>query len=150
MSFANPSAIHPVLPSKHHKPLILNPAPAKAIDVCCLKDLFLFTPNETEVELLGGREKLLGQVNTLLVTLGGDGFEIITKNTKKAYPCIKITPVDTTAAGDTLCGGLVAMLAEGKALEEAAQFGSKAASIACTRKGAQQSIPTREEVADFV
>ena len=42
------------------------------------------------------------------------------------------------------------MLAEGKTLEEATQFGSKAASIACTRKGAQPSIPTREEVADFV
>ena len=40
------------------------------------------------------------------------------------------------------------MLAEGKALEEAAQFGSKAASIACTRKGAQPSIPTREEAVE--
>ena len=94
---------------------------------------------------------MLGEKNdTITVTLGGDGFEIITKNTKKAYPCIKITPVDTTAAGDTLCGGLVAMLAEGKTLEEAALFGSKAASIACTRKGAQPSIPTREEVVDFM
>jgi ribokinase len=41
------------------------------------------------------------------------------------------------------------MLAEGKTLEEAAQFGSKAASIACTRKGAQPSIPTKQEVIDF-
>ena len=41
------------------------------------------------------------------------------------------------------------MLAEGKTLEEAAQFGSKAASIACTRKGAQPSIPTREEAVEF-
>ena len=92
---------------------------------------------------------MVEKVKTLLVTLGGDGFEIITKNAKKAYPCLKITPVDTTAAGDTLCGGLVAMLAEGKTLEEAAQFGSKAASIACTRKGAQPSVPTCEEVENY-
>jgi ribokinase len=129
--------------------VVLNPAPANMASEPYLGYCDLLTPNETEVELLGGREKLLGQVNTLLVTLGGDGFEIIAKNTKTAYPCIKITPVDTTAAGDTLCGGLVAMLAEGKALEEAAQFGSKAASIACTRKGAQPSIPTREEAVEF-
>jgi ribokinase len=129
--------------------VVLNPAPANMEIEPYLSYCDLLTPNETEVELLGGREKLLKQVNTLLVTLGGDGFEIIAKNTKTAYPCIKITPVDTTAAGDTLCGGLVAMLAEGKALEEAAQFGSKAASIACTRKGAQPSIPTREEAVEF-
>ena len=129
--------------------VVLNPAPANTEIEPYLGYCDLLTPNETEVELLGGREKLLGQVDTLLVTLGGDGFEIITKNAKKAYPCLKITPVDTTAAGDTLCGGLVAMLAEGKALEEAAQFGSKAASIACTRKGAQPSIPTREEAVEF-
>lgn len=98
---------------------------------------------------LGGREELLNKVETLLVTLGGDGFEIIKKESSRKYPCMKITPVDTTAAGDTLCGGLVAMLAEGNSLEEAAKFGSKAASIACTRKGAQPSIPTKKEVGNF-
>ena len=126
--------------------VVLNPAPANTEIEPYLGYCDLLTPNETEVELLGGREKLLGQVDTLLVTLGGDGFEIITRRGSPQYPCMKIAPVDTTAAGDTLCGGLVAMLAEGKTLEEAAQFGSKAASIACTRKGAQPSIPTRKEV----
>ena len=98
---------------------------------------------------LGGREELLNKVETLLVTLGGDGFEIVTKESNRKYPCMKITPVDTTAAGDTLCGGLVAILAEGNSLEKAAKFGSKAASIACTRKGAQPSIPTKKEVGNF-
>ena len=126
--------------------VVLNPAPANTEIEPYLGYCDLLTPNETEVELLGGREKLLGQIETLLVTLGGEGFEIITKDSAQKYPCIKITPVDTTAAGDTLCGGLVAMLAEGKTLEDAAQFGSKAASIACTRKGAQLSIPTRKEI----
>ena len=129
--------------------VVLNPAPAnKEIEpYLCYCDLI--TPNETEVELLGGREKLLKKVKTLLVTLGGDGFEIVTPQGAQKYPCMKITPVDTTAAGDTLCGGLVAVLAEGKTLEEAAKLGSKAASIACTRKGAQPSIPTRKEVEEY-
>lgn len=129
--------------------VVLNPAPANKEIESYLQYCDLITPNETEVELLGGREKLLELVDTLLVTLGGDGFEIITKESGRKYSCIKIMPVDTTAAGDTLCGGLVAALAEGKELEEAAKFGSLAASIACTRKGAQPSIPTRMEVENY-
>ena len=126
--------------------VVLNPAPANAEITPYLGYCDLITPNETELELFGGKEKLLEKVDTLLVTLGGDGYEICTKTMSKKYPCIKITPVDTTAAGDTLCGGMVAMLAEGSTLEESAKFGSKAASIACTRKGAQPSIPTRKEI----
>ena len=128
--------------------VVLNPAPANIEIEPYLGYCDLITPNETEVELLGGRETLLKKVNILLVTLGGEGFQIITKNGSRQYPCMKITPVDTTAAGDTLCGGLVAYLAEGASLEEAARFGSKAATIACTRQGAQPSIPTRCEVFD--
>ena len=126
--------------------IVLNPAPANQDIAPYLGYCDLIAPNETELELFGGKEKLLEQVDTLLVTLGGDGFEIITKERTQQYPCMKITPVDTTAAGDTLCGGMVARLAEGSTLEESAKFGSKAASIACTRKGAQPSIPTRKEV----
>ena len=126
--------------------VVLNPAPANKEIIPYLSYCDLITPNETEVDLLGGREKLLEKVKTLLVTLGGNGFEIVTREGARKYPCIRITPVDTTAAGDTLCGGLVAMLSEGKDLDEAAKFGSKAASIACTRKGAQPSIPSRQEV----
>lgn len=129
--------------------VILNPAPANKDIVPYLKYCDLVTPNETETEIMGGKEFLLSQVPTLLVTLGGNGFEITDKSGSKHYDCIKIKPVDTTAAGDTLCGGLAAMLAKGKTLEESAIFGSKAASIACTRKGAQPSIPTLTEVENY-
>ena len=54
--------------------------------------------------------------------------------------------VDTTAAGDTFNGAFVTALAEGMSQEEAIAFGNKAASISVTRKGAQTSIPSREEV----
>ena len=126
--------------------VVLNPAPANTEIEPYLEYCNLITPNETETELLGGKKALLEKVETLLVTLGSKGFAIIDKNGETTYPCMKITPVDTTAAGDTLCGGLVTYLAEGKPLAEAAKFGSKAATIACTRKGAQPSIPNRNEV----
>lgn len=130
--------------------VVLNPAPANVEITPYLEFCDLLTPNESELELFGGKERLLEKVKTLLVTLGSKGYEIITKTESKQYPCIKVKAVDTTAAGDTFCGGMVAKLAEGEVLEVAAAFGSKSASIACTRKGAQPSIPTRKEVEEYL
>lgn len=129
---------------------ILNPAPANKEIEEYLSFVDLVTPNETELELFGGKDKLFNAgVKKIVTTLGSKGYEIADKNGAKVYPCIKVKAIDTTAAGDTLCGGLAVGLAEGMSLEEACAFGSKAASIACTRKGAQQSIPTKAEVMNF-
>ena len=129
--------------------VVLNPAPAdKAIEPY-LGYCNLITPNETELEIFGGVDYLLTKVETILVTLGSKGFDIIDKGGRRHFDCMKVKVVDTTSAGDTLCGGLVAMLSKGNALDESAVFGSKAASIACTKKGAQPSIPTFEEVQSY-
>lgn len=129
--------------------VVLNPAPANKEIIPYLDYCDLITPNETETEILGGKEFLKSKIDNILITLGGDGFEIINKDGDNKYPCIKIKPVDTTAAGDTLCGGLVVELSLGNNLVDSAKFGSKSATIACTRKGAQPSIPTREEVIKY-
>ena len=126
---------------------VLNPAPANTDILKYIEYVDVITPNETESELLGGTDYLLSRgVETVITTLGAKGFEIATKDGKSLYPCIKITPVDTTAAGDTACGGLCAMLSQGNDLVTSMKFGSLAASIACTRSGAQKSIPTKDEV----
>ena len=129
--------------------VILNPAPANGDIVKYLSYCDLITPNESELRQFGGREKLLEKVPTVITTLGKDGYEIATKFACNTYPCVKVNAIDTTAAGDTLCGGLAEKLAEGSCIQEAAAFGSKAASIACTKKGAQPSIPTLNEVDRF-
>lgn len=129
---------------------VLNPAPANTDILKYIEYVDVITPNETESELLGGTDYLLSRgVETVITTLGAKGFEIATKDGKSLYPCIKITPVDTTAAGDTACGGLCAMLSQGNDLVTSMKFGSLAASIACTRSGAQKSIPTKNEVENF-
>ena len=126
---------------------ILNPAPANKDISAYFNYVDLITPNETELEIFGGKDALFDAgIKKIVTTLGSRGYEIADKTSAKIYPCIKVKAVDTTAAGDTLCGGLAVGLSEGMRLEEACAFGSKAASIACTRKGAQQSIPTRKEV----
>ena len=129
---------------------ILNPAPANKEISEYFEYVDLITPNETELEIFGGKEKLFDAgIQKIVTTHGSKGNAIADASSSEIYPCIKVKAVDTTAAGDTLCGGLVVGLSEGKTLEEACAFGSKAASIACTRRGAQQSIPSREEVENF-
>ena len=129
---------------------ILNPAPATKDVIEYLKDVDIITPNETEMEILGGRDALLNcGIKKVITTLGAKGYEICDVENIKNYPCIKVVPVDTTAAGGTFCGGLAVGLSNGDSLEDACRYGSKAASIACTKKGAQMSIPNREEVINY-
>ena len=129
--------------------VILNPAPANVDIKKYLPYVDIITPNETELEILGGKEALLDLgIETVVTTLGADGYEIATAAHAEKYPCIKVKAVDTTAAGDTASGGLAVKLASGKTVEEAMAFGSLAASIACTKRGAQMSVPSLKEVSE--
>lgn len=130
--------------------VLLNPAPANKEIIKYLKHVDIITPNETELEILGGKEALFDKgIGTVITTLGSKGYEIATKEKSKTYPCIKVKAVDTTAAGDTASGGLAVKLAEGKDIEESIAFGSLAASVACTKRGAQMSVPSLEEIKGF-
>ncbi len=131
--------------------VVLNPAPANLEIKKYLKYVDIITPNETELEILGGKDELFScGIETVITTLGSRGYEIATKNSEKIYPCIKVKAVDTTAAGDTASGGLSVKLAEGKSIEDAMAFGSLCASIACTKRGAQMSVPSLDEIEAYL
>ena len=61
-------------------------------------------------------------------------------------PAAAVTAVDTTGAGDTFTGVLVARLAQGAAQADALAAASAAASLTVTRPGAAASMPTRAEI----
>lgn len=139
---------------------LLNPASAPDyIPDEILKHIDYLTPNETELVKLtgvkdtseknikeGARMLLKKGVKNVLVTLGEQGVLLVNKNTEKLFVGRKVQAIDTTAAGDCFNGAFVTALAEGKTVEEAIEFSNYASSIAVTRKGAQSSIPYREEV----
>ncbi|MFN3421706.1 MAG: PfkB family carbohydrate kinase, partial [Armatimonadota bacterium] len=54
------------------------------------------------------------------------------------------------AAGDAFAAALTVRLAEGAPLEEAVIFANAAGALACTKVGAQPSMPTRKEVEEFL
>ncbi len=141
------------------KTVILNPAPApNGILQICLEQIDYITPNETELLKLSGEKELdmmsiekgaktliKKGVKNVIVTMGERGSLFVSENEMYSYPARKVQAIDTTAAGDCFCGAFVVGLAEGKKVSEAIRFANAASSIAVTRKGAQSSIPTREE-----
>lgn len=61
-------------------------------------------------------------------------------------PAPVVEVVDTTGAGDALCGAIAAWLASGSSLREAVVAGVCAGSLAVTQEGAQPSLPQRDEI----
>ena len=124
-----------------------------------LKGIDYIKPNETELQILTGMEvknrkditeaaKILIKkgVKNVIVTMGGDGCLYINKDIEEFFPAYPVKAIDTTAAGDCFTAAFALALSQNKNWKEAIEFGQKASSIAVTRKGAQTSIPTREEV----
>ncbi|MDY2796550.1 ribokinase [[Pasteurella] aerogenes] len=145
--------------------VILNPAPARPLSDEMLALVDMITPNETEAEILTGiavtdeqsaakAAQVFHQkgIHTVLITLGSKGVYVSQKETGKGniVAGFRVQAVDTTAAGDTFNGALVTALAEGKTLDDAIRFAHAAAAISVTRKGAQPSIPYRQETLDFL
>lgn len=147
---------------QNNKHLILNPAPAAALPDEVYNGLFLITPNETEAQLLTGIEvvneatakqaaeilKSKG-VQNIIITLGSKGAYVYTDELTAVIETMKVTAVDSTAAGDVFNGSLVVALSTGKSWEEAVHFACKAAAISVTKMGAQASAPFINELDNF-
>lgn len=147
-------------------PVMLNPAPAAALDADLLSCVTYLSPNEFEASLLSGlplradehgvnqadlqavTEKLCGWgVGKVMITLGGNGSVLCDADGIQRTDCVKMTDVkDPTAAGDSFvaafCTGVTAGLPE----REALAFASHTAAITVCGMGAMPSLPKVEQV----
>lgn len=143
--------------------VILNPAPAQALDAALLAQIDYLILNETEASQMSGvavsnrdtartaSEQLLARgVGNVLLTMGEDGVCVTTPAGSTHLPAIRVDAVDTTAAGDTFVGAFAVGHARGLSVEEAAMEAQYAAALTVTRLGAQTSIPRRAEVEKFM
>lgn len=132
--------------------VVLNAAPAMPLSPELLANIDLLVVNEVELAQLAPRASSVEAamqhlgVPFVVTTLGEQGCRALTPQGWLAQPAFAVQAIDTTAAGDTFCGTLVAALAQGLPWPEALKRASAAAALACTRAGAQASIPTRDEV----
>ena len=137
--------------------VMLNAAPAQPLPHALLAMLDVLVVNEGELASISKCTgsvadclKCLPDVPCIVVTLGEQGSCARVGDQFILQNAFAVLPVDTTAAGDTFCGVLVASLAEKLALPQALERASAAAALACMKHGAQASIPERAEVDLFL
>jgi ribokinase len=145
-------------------PVILNPAPARALPSRLLASISVLTPNETEARQIAGMgaaneeanletiaaELLHSGIDAAVITLGSAGSLIVTPDGLEQAPSFPVKAVDTVGAGDCFTGALAVELASGRSLRDAVRFASAAAALKVTRAGAQPGMPTRAEVTEFI
>ena len=136
--------------------VVLNAAPARALPNELLDAVDLLIVNEGELAAISGvHDDVCGAlervgVARVIVTLGARGCLARTPDGVLQQAGFAVDAMDTTAAGDTFCGALVAALHRGDTLAEGLRFASAAGAIACTRLGAQSSIPNFDDVRTFL
>jgi ribokinase len=139
--------------------VILNYAPFRDDALALVRQATHLVINETECAMLAdalgiakgsiearGRALSAQTKVTVIVTLGRDGVVAIEGGAVISAEALAVEAIDTVGAGDTFCGYVAAALAEAQPLERALSMSAAAGSLACTKSGAQPSIPRRGEV----
>jgi ribokinase len=141
-------------------PVMLDPAPAAPLEDAVWQQVAWFTPNETEAALYVGdglkpedaAQKLLAKgLRGVVLKRGAEGAYVAVAGGQAAWVRpFRVEALDTVAAGDCFNGAFAVGLMEGNDPWAAARFASAAAAISVTRRGAQASMPTRNEVERFL
>ena len=109
----------------------------------------LLVVNEGEAASLAsllGKDKTEFGVQHLVITYGARGAEYIGSAGQFHVESPKVTPVNTTGAGDTYLGYLLASIDAGEEMHAAMEKAAKAAAIQVTRDGAAEAIPLASEL----
>ena len=134
------------------------PAPTDAVPLELLDSVDIVIPNETELATLAGHDgpvddlelaaELAGRLPSaaVIVTLGSRGALVVAGDDAVHVPAPVVSPVDTTAAGDSFCAAIADQLVEGTDLVTAAAFAVRVGAATTLVAGAQSSLPTRAEV----
>ena len=141
---------------KHGVTTLLNPAPAAPLAFGKLKGLSTLVLNEVELgtvldrpvrniqEVFDNARRLVNVgIPQVVVTLGEDGAALCADNQEVLIPTLKVTPVDTTGAGDAFIGSLAVFLAQGRPIEDAVQLANYYAAFSTLSRGTQKSYLTK-------
>jgi ribokinase len=151
------------LAAKNGIETILNPAPAAAdLDPERIRQVTFLVPNESELALLSGlptdtdddivtaaRSLIARGIRTVIVTLGGRGARMITAKEIVNIAPVKVTPKDTTGAGDAFIGSFARFYAENGDVVSSLKKASLYAAHSITRPGTQKAYASVEEFEAF-
>ncbi len=124
---------------------VINLAPAREVAESVLKRADVIVVNEVEAEWYG--DKLAACAGMIVTTYGKDGAVLFKAGERVASAKAPVVEaIDTTGAGDTFTAALTIALLENKIPEDALRFACAAGAAATTKRGAQPSLPSRDEV----
>jgi ribokinase len=140
-------------------PVLMDPTPAMERMPANWNQVTILTPNETEAEYVIGYEvpdtataaKAAKDIHARGVKIacvkrGAEGCVVCDADGCRLIGGYKVEVVDTTGAGDAFAAGLGVALAEGQPVNQAIAFANACGATACTKFGAQPSLPRRKEV----
>lgn len=143
--------------------VVFNPAPARELSEELYAKIYCITPNETEAQTLTGipvdSEKSAERaaecffkkgVQNVVITMGSAGVFVSDGERGKMLAPLAVKAVDTTGAGDAFNGALIAAMAEGKDLFEAAKYANVGGALSVTKFGTAPAMAYRREIDDFI
>lgn len=138
--------------------IVVNPAPVRTLPDALLEVRPVLVLNQGEVEQLGEGEDIESSALALarrsrapvIVTLGPQGALLVDGGRVQRVPGHQVDAVDTTGAGDTVCGILAAEIAAGGTLDGAMRTAMAAAACSVLVVGAREGMPTRSDVQAFL
>ena len=117
------------------------------IDLIALVDMLVVNEGEAaEIAAALDKPAPSWEVPHVIITKGADGADYFGQDGHFFQPSEPVTPVDTTGAGDTYLGFLLAQISQGASTKEAMAIASKAAALQVTRYGTAGAIPTLAEL----
>jgi ribokinase len=148
---------------RHGVKTLLNPAPAVAdLDPERIRDATFLVPNETELAILtampveseadierAARSLIAKGVETVIVTMGSRGAMLVSADEAKRIAPVRVTPVDTTGAGDAFVGAFARYYVDGGGLEAALNKAVRYAADSITRRGTQKAYASQAEFEVF-
>ncbi|MEU0671792.1 ribokinase [Streptomyces sp. NPDC006172] len=137
---------------------VLNPSPPRPLPAEVLAACDPLIVNEHEARVILGdaavgdepedwaRILLAKGPRSVVVTLGADGALVASAEGVVRVASVPVDAVDTTGAGDSFTAALAWKLGAGSSPAEAAAYAARVGAVAVTRRGAQESFPTAQEV----
>ena len=141
--------------------IVYNVAPAVALPAKTLSCLDYLIVNRPEAEVIAkniGMDasdlRLFAQAMTrrfklsCIVTLGEGGVLASLSGSDGciSIPALKVKAIDSIGAGDAFVGAFVTALSQNQSPEDAVCHGVVAGALACTKLGAQTSLPSAKEI----
>ena len=144
---------------KYGASTVLKPSAGALLSKELLTVIDIIIPNRRELSQIvpaprtmkaKARSLLALGVPTVLVTLGADGFYLLTKDKELSVPAVAFTAIDSTGAADAFISALVSYLLYGYDMESAARIAGYAAGFCISRQGVVPSLIDRNSLESHI